>query len=312
MPAKKQKAESPTVVINVFDGTRQPISSAVRLHLHVFDGFLKQQFSGFRKGPSIELTLPIFDNLGDRYTISVSADDYLQAGFTPVKVLRNTPQHLDLMLLPRDGTFNFKDASWQDLQASNSALVSLLSQGADSSQAAKDCYEQLMEEDPEILAAFFNITTAMATIHLPSGTPLDYCKQLVWEDMAQDRFFAYADKQLIDQVERAVLEDAFRPEPGAAIFHPGATRSYKEIRFGEANVQLTFHEKATRKIEGTKCVKVEVDIDYHRDILAHALLELIPNTLSGGLTDPRQVYVLRWIAGKHANVPEFNPPYTIV
>jgi hypothetical protein len=59
-------------------------------------------------------------------------------------------------------------------------------------------------------------------------------------------------------------------------------------------------------------VKVEPDIDYYKDLGAHALLEVVPNKLSGGLTDPRQVYVLRWIAGRRAGVPEFDPLYTIV
>ena len=39
--------------------------------------------------------------------------------------------------------------------------------------------------------------------------------------------------------------------------------------------------------------------------------EVIPNTITHGLTDPKKVYVLRWIAGRHAGVPEFVPPYTI-
>jgi hypothetical protein len=34
-------------------------------------------------------------------------------------------------------------------------------------------------------------------------------------------------------------------------------------------------------------------------------------TITHGLTDPKKVYVLRWIAGRHAGVPEFAPPYTI-
>jgi hypothetical protein len=50
---------------------------------------------------------------------------------------------------------------------------------------------------------------------------------------------------------------------------------------------------------------------------AHALLEVIPNAfekLTGqtGLTDPKLVYVLRWIASRHAGVPNFDPLYTIV
>jgi hypothetical protein len=130
--------------------------------------------------------------------------------------------------------------------------------------------------------------------------------------MAQDRFYCYADKRLIEQVERATAQGVFRPEFGSGLFHAGATRSYKQVQFGEANVQLTFHEGDTRKLDGIECVKVEPDIDYFRDIAAHALLEVIPNSVTGGRTDPRQVYVLRWIAGRHSGVPEFNPPYTIV
>jgi hypothetical protein len=56
---------------------------------------------------------------------------------------------------------------------------------------------------------------------------------------------------------------------------------------------------------------VEPDIDYYKDLLAHALLEVVVNKVSNSLTDPRQVYVLRWIAGRHAGVPNFEPPYTI-
>ena len=101
------------------------------------------------------------------------------------------------------------------------------------------------------------------------------------------------------------------PSPNPGLFHPDATSSYKQIQFGEANVQLTFHEKDAAKINGVQCIKIEPDIDYFQDLGAHTLLEAIPNAITHGLTDPKQVYVLRWIAGKHAGVPEFAPPYTI-
>jgi hypothetical protein len=77
-------------------------------------------------------------------------------------------------------------------------------------------------------------------------------------------------------------------------------------------VQLTFHENDTKVIDGLSCIVVEPDIDYFKDLAAHALLEVIPNSLGGGLTNPEEVYVLRWIAGRRAGVAEFNPPYTIV
>jgi hypothetical protein len=37
--------------------------------------------------------------------------------------------------------------------------------------------------------------------------------------------------------------------------------SFKHVQFSEANVQLTLHEKDTKKIDGVDCIKVEPDID---------------------------------------------------
>ena len=56
---------------------------------------------------------------------------------------------------------------------------------------------------------------------------------------------------------------------------------------------------------------IEPDIDYYKDLAAHALLEVKTNKVTNSLTDPRQVYMLRWIAGRHAGIPNFEPPYTI-
>ena len=66
-----------------------------------------------------------------------------------------------------------------------------------------------------------------------------------------------------------------------------------------------------KKIDGVQCLKVEPEIDYFKDLGAHTLLEVILNSITHGLTDPKKVYVLRWIAGRHAGVPEFAPPYMI-
>ena len=63
-------------------------------------------------------------------------------------------------------------------------------------------------------------------------------------------------------------------------------------------------------IDGVNCVKIEPDIDYYRDAGVHLLLEVAVNAF-GSLSDPRMVYVLRWIAGQRDGIPEFNPLYTI-
>src|SRR5216683_1750145 len=278
--APKTTAE---MMVNVFNGSRRPIMIAKELLYRIIDGNQTSVVTKFAAQPSLfAQKLPFHDNLGDNYTAIVSLDGYCQAGFFPIKVSASVLAVVDLMLLPKDSRFNFDQAGWNILQTERPKLFSLLSAGV-APNLAQARYEEIMTQRPKSLASFFNLTSAMEQVHLPAGGPLDYLKQLKWdESFAQDRFFAYADKQLLNQ-----------------------------IQFGEANVQLTFHEGDITTIDSTECVLVEPDIDYYKDPGAHALLEVLVNRATGGLTDPRTVYSLRWIAGRRAGIPEFNPPYTI-
>lgn len=300
-------AQSSSLQVNVFDGRRQLLSPATNVLYRVIDGNQKQLHAENHKTPSLSLNLPFYNNLGDRYTVIVSASGYRQAGFSPVKLSPALATELDLMLIPNDPHFNFSMATWDVIKTK----LPFLASGIDDA-AGKARYEGLVENKPKSLAALLNITTAMGQISLPKGSPLDYLKQIKWDDsLAQDRFFAYGNVQLLDQVRTAAAQGVFAPEVGSGFFHPGATASWKQIQFGEANVQLTFHEAEQATIDGVSCIVVEPDIDYYKDLAAHALFEVIPNASTGGLTNPEMVYVLRWIAGRHAGVPEFEPPYTI-
>src|SRR5205085_1500720 len=148
-------------------------------------------------------------------------------------------------------------------------------QGASSDADAQTRYERTMEQSPASLACLFNILTVMQDIDLPLLSPLDYLRELVWDkSMAEDRFFAWADRALVEQVQIATAHGAFAQEPSPGLLHPGATTSYKQVQFGEANLQLTFHEKEVPPA-GKDWVKVEPDIDYFKDMAAHALLEVI-------------------------------------
>lgn len=309
-----------TILLNVFDGSRQLIGPGVKnLLVRIIDGNQRELSSDFHTGSSFQFQVPFYDNLGDHYTVIASADHHTQAGATPVIVQRALPQTVDLMLLDKNATFQFANARWSDLPQKYPEIHSILARGAASEVDAQERYENLMENRPATLACLWNLMTAIRDIDLPSGTPLTYLKQLIWADIqernifapAQDRFYAYADRALVSQVQLAAQQNEFAPELDPAAFHKGATSSYKQIQFGEANVQLTFHEADTQIIDGAECVVVEPDIDYYKDLLAHALLEVLVNGLSGTLTNPKDVYVLRWIAGRRAGVPEFNPPYTI-
>jgi len=319
-PATIATGDQATIALNLFDGTRQAIGPDVKnLLLRIFDGNQKQLFSDFHQGARIQFQVPFYDNFGDDYTVIASADNCKDAGFTPVKVSKALPQTLDLMLLRKDASFQFGNAGWANVQQTYPEIHAILARGAASDGDAQERYEDLMENNAPALACLWNLMTAMRDIDLPAGTPLTYLKQLIWTDTpnrniaapAKDRFYAYADKNLVTQVKLAAQQGEFAAELDPHLFHKGATSSYKQTQFGEANVQLTFHEEDTLSIDGVECIVVEPDIDYYKDLAAHALLEVIANALTGDLTDPKNVYVLRWIAGRRAGVPEFNPPYTI-
>ena len=308
-------------MVNVFDGTRQPLTTNKQILIRIIDGNQKEQSADFHNGPSVEFTgLPIFDNFGDNYTVIVSASGFLDAGFTPVKVRAGTVQVVDLMLLPRNSAYNFAAARWATLRQAFPKLFELVTNDLDDLSAAQDRYESMIETPAQqpVLACLLNLTTAMSTIDMPTGKALDYFQRLIFDDtMAQDRFYAWADKKLLDQTKLAAQHGEFKQEVGFQFFHKNATDSYKQLQFGEANVQLTFHGDDEPPPDLPEAIRMEPDIDYFKDIGAHALLEVIPNTvekLAGqtGLSDPRQVYVLRWIAGRRAGVPEFNPLFTIV
>ncbi len=314
MPATKAPIKPATIPdtchlqIRVFDGTRNLFPATTSILYRIIDANQKQLYVGEKKNAVVSFSFEAHDNFLDNYSVIVFADGYKQAGFTPMKLSRSTPVTLDLMLIPNNASYDFADASWDVIKAK----LPFLAKGVDDA-TGKTRYEDLMENKELQLAALLNITTAMGQIQLPQGTPLQYLKQVKWDDsLAQDRFFAYCDPELLNQVRTAASHDEFAPELNSSFFHKGATASWKQVQFGEANVQLTFHEEDKLKIDGQSCIVVEPDIDYYKDLGAHALLEVIPNAITHGLTNPEEVYVLRWIAGRHAGIPEFNPPYTIV
>ena len=301
-------ADKATMVVTLYDGTREPIEDQDFL-IRIFDGFQNQLFDDFKPAPTTVFSLPFRDNLQDNCIVVATGKGHVDAGFSPVKLSPKAVAMVDLMLLEDDANFKFQ--SWAALKKSDQVISDFISVGSTDADAETH-YDNLRETKPAALASLLNLATAMKAIQLPNNTPLDYFKEILWdESLAQDRFFGYADKSIIDQVRRAAMEHEFAPEPNPGLFHPDATSSFKQIQFGEANVQLTFHEKDTKKIDGVDCIKVEPDIDYFQDLGAHTLLEVIPNSITHGLTDPKKVYVLRWIAGRHAGVPEFAPLYTI-
>ena len=302
-------ADTSRLRLRIFDGSRQLFSKPADFLVKIVDGNQTQHV--WRDYTQNDITfngLPFYNNLFDNYTVVVSSDGYKQAGYQPVKLSNSYTTTLDIMLIADDPGFSFVNARWGTAKVDYPFVAA----GADNA-AGEQRYDKLLEAE-EPLACLLNLCDAMSQIALPQGTPLDYIKQIRWDAPyapAQDRFFAWCDMGLIDQVKAATAAGKFAVENAPGLFHPGATSSWKQIQFGEANVQLTFHENDKLALNGVDCVMLEMDIDYYRDLAAHTILEIIPNGLTHTLTDPAEVYVLRWIAGRTAGIPEFAPLYTI-
>lgn len=304
-------------MVNIYDGRRQLMPAGKQVLLTVTDGFQKQIIRNYYEESSIDLEFPvIYGNERDKYAIVAFIDGYVQAGFSPVRPIAGVHQTLNLMLIPKDGTFNFGQAKWADVQAHKPKLANVITNSLNGGDPAQ-FYGSLIENEAAPLACLLNITTAMEQIFLPQGTPLDYIAQIVPDDLHQDRFFGWARPAILNQLQQAVSQKEFEQEPSIDLGlhsdpkHGPATASFKQIQFGEANVQLTFHGDTKKEINGETCIMIEPDIDYYKDLGAHTILEVIPNALTGSLTDPKWVYVLRWIAGQRAGIPEFDPLYVI-
>ncbi|MBS1857656.1 MAG: hypothetical protein JST11_19965, partial [Acidobacteria bacterium] len=207
-----------------------------------------------------------------------------------------------------------------DLQTADPRILQLLTNGTAN---AAQRYQDTLEAKGREMGALLSLGTAIRDIALDDmSSPLDYYWEVIWDMLAPDRFWAWTDARLPDRIKRMADLNAFAEEKNPAQWHPPsgaigpATRSWKQTRFDVCNVQMTFHEKDTQmrtdaKGRQVKCVVAEPDIDYYKDLLAHGLLEVLPNAVTGGKTDPRVVYQMRWMATMQEGLPAFAPPCTI-
>lgn len=293
------------ITVRLYSGAREIFSQPPEWLLTVRDGHGKERFRGFVKGPQVTVRdLPFSNNFGDICSVLAWAKGFEQTGFLPVRISPKQPASVDLMLVRQNADFDFQRLRGESLRHTHPKVAALL--------APRERLLELAESRPAALACFLNLAEAMSQIPLGGIPALDYVAEVMDAQMQPDRFYGWARKPVVEALEEAAAQGAFERIPNPAAFHPGATRSFKQIQFAEANVQLTLHEKETCRIGGQECVKLEADIDYYRDLGAHALLEVIPNALSGSRTDPRRVYVMRWTAARNTGAPEFAPPYALL
>jgi hypothetical protein len=302
--------------VGVYDSALNPFPDHTEVLYYIRDGAQRQVLSKSLP-PQTIFKLPVHDNLDDNYTVIASVPGHGTAGYHRILVSPNVVRIVRLMLLPHQPRFDFSGAAWDNLQQAYPRLWNLLSGRAANPQGnpkAPAFYQNLVGTTPKAAACLLNILTAMDQIQLSGAeTPLDFLKDIIWDDPAnplkQDRFYCWVDPKLADAIKSS--GGMFQEEPTPSAFHGAtATRSWKEAEFAEANVQFTFHDGITHP-DHPDWVLLEPDIDYFKDLGAHFFGEVVVNWF-GSLTEPAQVYQLRWIAGNRPGVNPFEPPYTIV
>lgn len=301
-----------TLLLQIFDGTLQPFPPGTQVLVTITDGNQKQIFRDYAHAGNMEFRgLPFYDNHGDSYSVIAFVDGYKQAGYYPVKLSPEAPISVDLLLIPNDPVFNFSGLSWD---AAKVKMPFLAPQPGESDADAQTRFTGLLETNgSKSLACMLNLVTAMENIDLAGRSPVEFIRQIRWDFKApaQDRFFAYCDADLVDAVRTAALKGDFEPEHGCGLVHPGSTLSWKQVAFDEANVQLTFHTNPVDNVSSKNWVTVEPDIDYYKDLAAHSIMEVTRNQLTGSLTEPSEVFVLRWIEQRKLGLKDFLPGYTL-
>lgn len=305
-------ATGATLHFSIFNGSRQPFPRAKSIIYRAFDGNNQQRLSKEMNTSDVRFTgLPVFDNLQDRYRVIVSADDHEDAGLHPV-VVKAGEIALELMLVPKHPVYNFAAAGFGSLGNIDPAVPAILAGDLDNAAAA-DRWSETFERTSPAAACVLNILTVMAGISVAGGKQLlSFMKQAIFDDRMQpDRFFGWADRGLIARLAgppETPGDVRFAPAP--VDLHPGATSSFKEQQFSEANLQVTFHENDTPPPGHPDWVLVEPDIDYFADPVSHFFLEVVANAVTKQLTDPKEVLALRWMAMRRAGRP-FDPLYVI-
>jgi hypothetical protein len=273
--------------LRLFDGARSPLPEGLQALVTIFAG-TRKRYRGFQPGPVIDFK---FDRI-EELRVIVHVKNYRDSGFAPVPLKADSETALDLMLLRRGGDFNFANARWTKLKPEWRSFL-----------ARRAEYEDTLESRPRALATMLNVLAASESLGV-----LQHFRSVEWNTIRNDRFYGWVDPALIDFITASPKR--FQPSPVGS--HVGATRTFKQTDFNEANIQYSLHENAPppEGLEGT--VRVECDMDYYKDKGAHFLLEVVPNRLTGSRTNPALVYMLRWMAGRRAGDNEFAPPYVFV
>lgn len=287
------------------DGKGRNFTAAETL-VTIVNGRSKTLRSGFFRSSSIVFRdLEFADGPENDFRVIASAKDHQQTGAF-VRVRPGQAADVALMLIPKNPVVELACPDFASLERIAPEIAKKLS-ASDKSAA----YEAAFRADSGLsLMCMFNCLECLHRLgDKLNTTMLDFLESIELVQTAgsdrrglrRDRIFVKVQKTLRSFIDGAQNRDAIAPVP----LDPDD--NFKEKRFAEANLELTFHPGDV----------LEVDMDYYRDPMGHFFLEFIPHFVGRDLlrrpevaTDPRVAYSLRWMAAMGAG-ERFEPLVTI-
>src|SRR4051794_5201925 len=188
-----------SIHVTIVDGRRQPLSRDTQVLVRLLSGAKK--FDGWwSRGGDIKIKdIPFTDTGRDAYYVFVSAQGYADSVTPyPVALKRNGTAEALLLATPKNASFHFQ--KWEQFRQGDPAVVQLIRNGStDPGTRYTDAYEG----KPNNVGALLNLATAIKDIPLPDKTnPLsDYYWEVMWDQLAPDRFWAWVDSRVADRIK---------------------------------------------------------------------------------------------------------------
>jgi len=333
-----------TIHIEMIDGERKPLIPETKVQLALFNEHGQLIYESRESYSDSSIAIELNLEASETYHVVARTTSYRQAisrGFMSDSTI---PIELKLLFMPRHARPVFIRSDFKTLQENND-MWRVLFYGQEE-QTAEIRYEALRQDKPLSLAGYFSIATTVMAYQTPEGDNLfQYYKEIDWpvlnetqlaiwrgsgiqsgeikytslfdnhrhgdrqRGLENDRFFAWVSTDIVPVIEHLSEIGEFKREICPRLWgHPGATRSFKLVKYQKGNFQITLHENRTKEIDGVRCILVETDVDYFSQLWRHALQEVLPHKLFRGLTNPRKVYVIEWQELQSAG-SNFAPPY---
>lgn len=204
---KTESINTLTVIINLFDGTRNPLDENISSNIKIENRWEGKIADRQAKGSNHKFEgLPWHGNGAADVTITISAEGYFPIKRTlPEKIDFGTNvQRADIMLIPVRN--EIRAHSWKSLGDCCPDLKRVFSGGTTTESEAQNIYESFTRQKPEVFSNTLAILTLLSNLLQEDKTTLgleDVCTIDFNSQMSSSKFTIWADPQISQKWKNA-------------------------------------------------------------------------------------------------------------